>query len=44
MIHPKGDNGELDLSITETIPFLSYQVESYELIEDYSNLNFYVSK
>lgn len=37
-------DGSIDLNNTEKIQFLVFVVESYELIEDYSNLNYYVTK
>ena len=37
-------NGELDPNNTERIQLLEFVVESCELIEDYSNLNYYVTK
>ena len=37
-------DGTVDKENTEQIIFLEYQVESYRLIEDYSNLKYYVTK
>lgn len=37
-------NGEVDKNTTETIEFLTFRIESLSLIEDYSNLNYYVTK
>lgn len=37
-------DGEIDPSATETITFLSFRVETLELIEEYSNLQYYVTK
>lgn len=37
-------NGEIDENKTETILFLVFSVESCNLIEDYSNLHYYVTK
>ena len=38
------NNNEIDYDTIETIEFLSFKVETLELIEDYSNLHYYVSK
>ena len=35
---------EIDYSTTEIINFLTFKVESLNLIEDYSSLNYYVTK
>lgn len=35
---------EVDYSTVETISFLTFSVESVQIIEDYSNLNYYVTK
>lgn len=37
-------DGAIDLNNTEQIQFLVFVVETCELIEDYSNLNYYVTK
>lgn len=37
-------NGVIDYSIIETISMLSFNVECLEIIDDYSNLNYYVTK
>ncbi len=37
-------SGELDGDKTETISFLVFSVENYELIKDYSKLHYYVTK
>lgn len=37
-------DGEIDPNNTEQIQFLEFVVETCELIEDYSNLNYYVTK
>lgn len=36
-------NGKVDTGKTEKIQFLVFVVDSFELIEDYSNLNYYVT-
>lgn len=37
------NNGAIDENNTETIQFLTFNVESLSLVEDYSNLHYYVS-
>ena len=37
-------DGEINKNVIETIEFLSFNVENYSVIEDYSKLNFYVTK
>ena len=37
-------NGKIDLTKTEKIQFLVFVVDSCEIIQDYSNLNYYVTK
>ena len=43
-VHSYLPSGEIDGGKTETISFLIFSVESYALIEDYSNLHYYVTK
>ena len=38
------ENGEIDTTRTEILSFLTFTVESATIIEDYSNLNYYVTK
>ena len=42
-IHSYLDDGTVDPDNTEQIQFLVFEVESCELIEDYSNLSYYVT-
>ena len=35
---------EVDYSVVETVPLLTYNVETINIIEDYSSLNYYVTK
>lgn len=44
VVHSYLPNGEVDGDKNETILFLVFTVESCELIDDYSNLNYYVTK
>lgn len=44
IIHSYLPNGEIDENNTENIVFLVFSVESCDLIEDYSNLRYYVTK
>lgn len=37
-------NGQIDYSVVETISMLSYNVESLEIINDFTNLKYYVTK
>lgn len=43
-IHSYLEDGSIDPDNTEQIQFLVFDVESYELIEDYTNLKYYVTK
>lgn len=37
-------NGQIDYTIVETISMLSFNVNTLDLIDDYTNLNYYVTK
>lgn len=37
-------NGQIDYSIVETISMLSFNVNTLDIIDDYTNLNYYVTK
>jgi len=43
-IYAYNQDGSVDYNTVETIEFLTFSVSNIELIEDYSNLNYYVSK
>lgn len=43
-IYAYGSDGQIDKNTVETIEFLSFEVSSIATIEDYSNLNYYVTK
>jgi len=43
-IHSYNEDGSINYDTNETISFLTFNVDSLELIEDYQNLKYYVTK